>query len=93
MKIISLLAAATLGLTLCACGGSSGTAGVPSTGIPSSVQLTAVGFSPSVFAPAQGVLRPDDPPASRQQTAHLAPQPGVDQLSALIQAATASDSH
>jgi signal transduction histidine kinase len=31
-----------------------------------------------------GVLRPDDPPASRQQTADLAPQPGVDQLSALI---------
>src|ERR1700691_2357526 len=60
MKIISLLAAATLGLTLCACGGSSGTAGVPSTGIPSSVQLTAVGYSLSVFAPAQGVLRPDD---------------------------------
>jgi hypothetical protein len=60
MKIILLFAAATLGLTLCACGGSSDTAGVPSTGIPSSVQLTAAGYSLSVFAPAQGVLRPDD---------------------------------
>jgi hypothetical protein len=60
MKRISLLAAAAIASTLCACGGSSDIAGGSVTNIPSSVQLTAGSYSLSVFAQAQGVLRPDD---------------------------------
>jgi hypothetical protein len=60
MKRISLLAAAAIASTLCACGGSSDIAGGSVTDIPSSVQLTAGSYSLSVFAQAQGVLRPDD---------------------------------
>jgi hypothetical protein len=60
MKRISLLAAAAIASILCACGGSSDIAGGSVTDIPSSVQLTAGSYSLSVFAQAQGVLRPDD---------------------------------
>ena len=63
MNRIYLLAAATTASILCACGGSSSStdiAGGSVTNIPSSVQLTAGTYSLSVFAQAQGALRPDD---------------------------------
>ena len=60
MKRKSLLAAAAIASALCACGGNSDIGGGPATNIPSSVQLTSGSYSLSVFAQAQGVLRPDD---------------------------------
>ncbi len=60
MKRKSLLAVASLASTLCACGGATDNVGGPVTNIPSSVQLTAGSYTLSVFAQAQGVLRPDD---------------------------------
>lgn len=54
--------AATIVSALSACGGSSDeiTPSGAVTNIPSSVQLTSGSYSLSVFAQAQGVLRPDD---------------------------------
>src|ERR1700693_319077 len=63
MNRLSLLSTATTASILCACGGSSSStdiAGGSVTNIPSSVQLTAGTYSLSVFAQAQGALRPDD---------------------------------
>lgn len=62
MKRLYSCIVAALGSVLCACGGSGGAAvgGGPTTSIPSSVQLTSGTYSLSVFAQAQGVLRPDD---------------------------------
>ena len=60
MKRIPILAAAAIASVLSACGGSSDVSGGPITNIPSSVQLTAGSYTLSVFAQAQGSLRPDD---------------------------------
>ena len=63
MKGSNALIAAVIASGLCACGDSSpneSTASGSVTNIPSSVQLTSGSYSLSVFAQAQGSLRPDD---------------------------------
>jgi hypothetical protein len=63
MKGPNALVAAVIASGLCACGDSSTNEATPSgsvTNIPSSVQLTNGSYSLSVFAQAQGLLRPDD---------------------------------
>lgn len=59
MKRIVVLAASAIASALYACGDTN-VAGGPATNIPSSVQATAGSYSLSVFAQAQGSLRPDD---------------------------------
>jgi hypothetical protein len=62
MKNTLAVMVAAISSALCACGGS-GNEVTPSgavTNIPSSVQLTNGSYSLSVFAQAQGALRPDD---------------------------------
>ena len=63
MKGSNALIAAVIASGLCACGDNSSNEATPSgsvTNIPSSVQLTSGSYSLSVFAQAQGSLRPDD---------------------------------